>query len=240
MNGNCGHKEGWAGERYSTMTWNMEWKSSFSFFNQLEPAVFGDGCREEGRTQTYMVCRLTSASAPPCSLLLLSSGPAVRPASEEPSAAALKVWSQVFMRCEENRFSPQPSAAFPEAEEFSLNPKEKYLYMRFYDLKSVHETDLYPHFPEESSSKGVASKYPAAWLVSIHAKRWMKHCSWFWSQTQPSEKRLALSLQFSSFTCIIHVTPTNYLGLAPSKCQNCGFIGQCFLCLASCYKYTVI
>lgn len=45
---------------------------------------------------------------------------------------------------------PNPSAAFPEAEEFSLNPKEKYLYMRFYDLKSVHETDLSLHFPEES------------------------------------------------------------------------------------------
>lgn len=83
------------------------------------------------------------------------SGSVVRATSEGPSVKGLQ---QQHSRCG-HRFlwgakwtiiPSNPSAAFPETEEFSLNPEEKYLYMRFYDLKSVLETDLCPLFPEKS------------------------------------------------------------------------------------------
>lgn len=45
-----------------------------------------------------------------------------------------------------------PSAGFPKGKEFSLNPKEKYLYMDFYDSKSVLAIDLSPLFGWEKLS----------------------------------------------------------------------------------------
>lgn len=150
------------------------------------------------------------------------SGSVVRATSEGPSVKGLQ---QQHSRCG-HRFlwgakwtiiPSNPSAAFPETEEFSLNPEEKYLYMRFYDLKSVLETDLCPLF-----GKVFSAKHCAAWLDSI---LYMQKDEWsttvgFKVRHNPGIKRLTVSLQFLSFACIIHVTPTNYLGLAPSKCQN--------------------
>lgn len=87
-----------------------------------------------------------------------------------------------------------------------------------------------PIFPRKAESKGVASKYCAAWLGSLHAKRWMKHCSWFWSQTQPSEKKacnvsaiLVLHLYYSCYT-------NKLFRPCPEQMPEfSGFIGQCFL-----------
>lgn len=49
-------------------------------------------------------------------------------------------------------------------EEFSLNPKEKYMYTWFYDLKSVLETDLSPLLADKSWVGGFGAKYSTAWL----------------------------------------------------------------------------
>lgn len=150
MNGNCGLKEGWAGERYSTMTWNMKRKSSLSFFNQLEPVVFGDRCREEGWNRHKWCAGWHLPLHHPalcfCYPQVLLWGLPVRKLQQQHSRCGHRfLWG-----VKRTVIPPNPSAAFPEAEEFSLNPKEKYLYMWFYDLKSVDETDLSPHFPEES------------------------------------------------------------------------------------------
>lgn len=49
------------------------------------------------------------------------------------------------MRCKVSYYSLQPlQLPFLRAEEFSLNPKEKYMSMDFYDLKSVLAIDLSP------------------------------------------------------------------------------------------------
>lgn len=54
-----------------------------------------------------------------------------------------------FMRCKVSYYPSNPSAAIPEAEKFSQNPKEKYLYMDFYDLKSALAIDLSPLLAEK-------------------------------------------------------------------------------------------
>lgn len=59
----------------------------------------------------------------------------------------------------------------PEGKEFSLNPEEKYLYMDFYDLKSVLANGLSSPRPptaqlfwlRNAELEGSAAKYCAAW-----------------------------------------------------------------------------
>lgn len=59
--------------------------------------------------------------------------------SERPSAAALKVCSQVFLRGAKWAIIPcNHSDGFPEAEEFSLDPKEQHLNMYFCMIWKVY------------------------------------------------------------------------------------------------------
>lgn len=188
-----------------------------------------------------MVCRLTSASAPPCSLLLLSSGPAVRPASEETSAAALEVWSQVFMRCEENRYSPQPFSCLSWGWGILFKPQRKILVYEVLWLEKCRWNWPIPPFSWGKLSQKVLLLNTAlhGWVLYMQRDEWSTAAG---SEVRhnPVKKRLALSLQFSSFTCIIHVTPTNYLGLAPSKCQNSEDLLDSAFSLLYHVKYTVI
>lgn len=68
---------------------------------------------------------------------------------ERPSPA-LDVCSQVFMRWKKSFIPLDPLPDSQEAKEFSLNPKEKHLYMDFYDLKSVPAVDLSPLLARKS------------------------------------------------------------------------------------------
>lgn len=107
-------------------------------------------------------------------------------------------------------------------EEFSLSPKEKYMYMWFYDLKSVLETDLSPLLADKSWVGGFGAKYSTAWLDIIY---YVQKCErgtrvWFKVRDTTEEKKDGLQclciFALVSSPCIIHVRPTNYLGLAPS------------------------
>lgn len=95
--------------------------------------------RDEGQWEEDKV-------APPLRSLSCSWTALRGPFGERPSAAALEVCSQVFFYEVQSEllFPPTLRASFPEGEEFSLNPEEKYLYVGFYDLKSVHAIDLSP------------------------------------------------------------------------------------------------
>lgn len=86
------------------------------------------------------------------------------------AAAALEVCSQVFTRCKVSHYSPtNPSVAFPEGDEFSLSlslktPKEKYLCMDFYDLKSALPIDLSPGIRRQMRP---AAERHAPWRATV-------------------------------------------------------------------------
>lgn len=89
---------------------------------------------------------------------------------------------------------PKPSAAFPEGEEFSLKPKEKYLYMCIYDLKSGLKTDLY--WLRNADSEGVAARCCTAWLDSIlymQKDEWRTTVGFQVRDTAQEEKAYAVS-----------------------------------------------
>lgn len=104
---------------------------------------------EQGWTHTSVVWGQTSSYLPPSPSLPSSPGTALRAAGEGPSARGLQQQhsrcAKVFMRCKVSYYSLQPlQLPFLRAKEFSLNPKEKYMSMDFYDLKSVLAIDLSP------------------------------------------------------------------------------------------------
>lgn len=70
------------------------------------------------------------------------------------SSSTRSVLSGFYEVQSELLFPTNPSATFPEDEEFALNPEEKYLCMDFYDLKSVVAIDLSPFFWQGKAELG--------------------------------------------------------------------------------------
>lgn len=94
-------------------------------------------------------------------------------------------------------------------------------------------------FLGKAESGDVAVKCCTEWLDSILYKYKMKIAQGLVLKTgdtlpRKRKKNVYTISALVSFACIIYVIPTNYLGLAPSKSQNGGFIGGYIFPLTSC------
>lgn len=97
------------------------------------------------------------------------------------SAAALVLTD--FMRCKVSYYPSNPSAAIPEAEKFSQNPKEKYLYMDFYDLKSALAIDLSPLLAEKCWLWRWCCQIPHRMVRLCATPTNRSKMKWRWTQT---------------------------------------------------------